>query len=567
MANDWLNHKELKIMRGVFAAPGDANSVEPAIVTCNLMSSGATGIALKPDGWSPNIPNLKNSGVWADSPISDGRTLISGVDSNVTESMQLVITGSSFQEAVFFLSQLRQMTQDARDFWQDNAQINPVYLKWWAVCGAGPQYALIYSMDFKPEYVASPTPTINVTLTIERECYWRSIPPGANPKQWTYEFNGQANQYDYTKAALSYTRTDHLYKEVLQNQSAYNPTGVSLLSKNFLTIPAASIPGDAPALMLLSKFSVGTGHALIIGKKTAKVKIVNSAGSEGAQNCIQNFADGTLVTDATLVADAGAAVRRTTGAATRVEISFATATNQLRWVTDWGRDGNRLIGRYMVFVRCRQQGGTLGDITMYLRYGGLRTATPDTAGVKLNVVNPPVIAGAGASTVWGFAYMGVINAPPTLAKATVNAGITTAPESIGLENFTGSGIDTVGNLFTLFALRSAGVAPLYLSDIILIPIDEGSFSIVGGDSSTTQGGTYDETGYATHGTPDVFSVFNVNPLLGYASKISGPGIQLTPNVENRLHFVLFDDNTQSTLGDTATFVVDIVPRWVGMRGV
>ena len=565
MANDWLQHKQLAIIRGVYAAPGDSNSVEPAIVTLNLMSNN-TGIALKSDGWSPNIPSLKDSGVWADSPISDGRTLISGVNSNVVETMQLTITGATFQDVTAWLSALRKMMQDARDFWQANAQISPVYLKWWASCGAGAQYALIYNMDMKPEYVISPTPTLNVTLTIERECFWRAIPPGANPMQWYYESNNQV--FNNTKATIF--GSTNLASAIVASKSEYSSSTLAALSAdNCLTIPAVSIPGDAPALVALMATTQTTRIHCIIGKKTTKITAKSVSSVTIAQNTILNAADGTLGTDATRVNDTGAVKAPGAANAQRLEVSFATATNQLRWrslsITDANLNSvNRFIGRWQIFLRCRQSAGTLGDITMYLRVSAGGGVLTNTDGVKLNVVFPPVIAGAGNSTDWGLVYMGTISLPLQSGKAWVNDGSNFATNSVGLGDRADDSFD-IG----LFALRSAGVGLLYLCDLIMIPIDEGSIQMVLQDSAGLSNKMiYDETGYLSHGNTDVITM-NTNPTIvtgGGLVQVTGAGIQLTPGVENRLYIMNFDSSSQSRSTDTPQLIVNIVPRWTGIRG-
>lgn len=549
MANDWLQHKQLAIVRGVYAAPGDTSTSEPAIVTLNLMSNN-TGIALKSDGWSPNIPSLKDSGVWADSPISDGRRLISGVNSNVVETMQLTITGATFQDVTAWLSALRNMMQDARDFWQANAQISPVYLKWWASCGAGAQYALIYSMDMKPTYVQSPTPTLDVTLTIERECFWRFIPPGGNAKQWTYEFNNQP--YNYTKSGLA--SNDSLVPGVFINaRSEFNAGFTALVSTSYLPIAANLIPGDAPALMTLVLNNGTTRTNFMVGKKTVKIPLTNSI----AQNNIYTATDGTLGTDATRVNDAGAVKPAGGVNAQRVEISFATATNQLRWrmLNANTNSVNRQIGRYQVFLRCRQNGGATGDIIMYLRYG-FQVAS-DSDGIKLNVVSPPAIAGGGASTNWGLVYMGIITLPITPAKGMV---VGSAALGTGLT----SALNTLD--FGLFALRSTGAGVLYICDLILVPVDEGSITLEIADASADTGMIYDNTNFLSHGTNEEI-VANGVPINTKLVKYSGMGIQLTPYVENRLYVIAYDTSNQSQTGDTIVGYVDIIPRCQGIRGI
>ena len=553
----WLDHKELKIVRGVYIAPGDPNSVEPAIVTLNLLSTHA-GFSVTQDGWTPKIPSIKSGGIWADSPITDGRTLIAGVNSNVTETMRLIISGGTYQETAGYLAQLTNMIKDCRDFWQANAQIDPVYLHWFASCGTGRQYALIYNMDFDGEYIDSPTPTIEGTLTIERECYWRAIPPGANPKQWTYEALGQP--YDYTKSQINAGTVT--FSSSADNRSELNSSGSLrlLVSNNAVTIPAASIPGDAPALMqLIVTDNTGNDVQFVIGKKTREIRQYINVATNNIlpQGLIANCNQGGLGVDATTAADTGAS-QNLSATATRVAVSFATATNQLRLnLPSTLAAVNRYIGRFMVFLRCRQSAGNLGDITMYMRYGS--TIALDTDGVKLNVVSPPVIAGTGNTTNWGLVYMGIIQSPFLAGKADINKGGTSP---VGLYGESAANDLDLG----LFALRSTGTSILYLNDIIFIPVDEGSIGADFGDSTGTSAFIYDETGYFTHGTPDIVARFGLPGGTIRAAKMSGSGIQLTPNIDNKLYIIEYDISNQSVINRGFNVVVALVPRCAGIRG-
>lgn len=558
----FLDHLVLQIIQGVPAIPTDVFCIENPLQILNLMDVNA-GVSLKQDGWSPAVPSLEGSGVWADSPLSTGRRPLVMQESNVTETMNLIVSASSFLAVTKILANINTMAINARAFWTDNVQYDPVYLKWWASCGKGPQYALIYNMDLKYEYGDSPTPMIEATLSIEREPYWRALPPGANPKQWAFELNNQPWNTSATNLGSAST-TDRFLSGTVQNKSEFGTVNFdTLISSNCVVIPASVIPGDAPALMNLYWNPLATNYNFIMGKKTNKLTQYISSTLTIAQNATFNMNDGTLGTDATSVNDVGGVRAAAAALASRVEVSFATATNQLRWrlVTNIGST-NRFIGRWMVFLRCRQQGGTLGDITMYLRYG-LKVSS-DTEGVKLNSVYPPVIAGAGATTEWGLVYMGIVTLPVTNTKADVNQGIIGAGTSAGL-NSLGIGDFQLG----LFALRSAGVAPLYLCDIMLVPIDEGSISQEIPSTPGTSGGVwYDETGYFTHGTPDQYCVNGLPALSGVIPmKVSGPGIQLTPGIENRLYFILYDDTNQSAVADTTNFHINIIPRWRGIRDV
>lgn len=551
------DHKEVRIVQGVYRAPGDNNSVESSIKTIDLLSP-AGGIGLQ--SWSPNLAALETGGIWTDSPLQVGRTPLVLNEGNVIETMRITINGGSPLGTMKKYSEFLIMMQNARRFWTDNAQIDPVFLHWFSSCGAGKQYALIYNMEFKPEYNDSPAAIITGSLTIEREPYWRFLPPGANPKQWSLEWNSQPFNSLTGELGSSALSNDLVISGTLQNKSEFSDTNSSALaSSNFITIPGASIPGDAPALMNLFALPSSTSYNFIFGKKS--IKIAQKQGAIAvAQNASIGFVDGTMGTNATTAADTGAVRSRSSATLTRVEISFATATNALRWsINGFGMSVNRMIGRWMVFLRCRQQGGTLGDITMYLRYG--TSITSDSDGQKLNVVYPPVIAGAGNTTAWGFVYMGIINTPITPTKASVNKSAVTAGESVGLDS------DASGDFsWGLFALRSAGAAPLYLCDLLFIPVDEGSISLELSDPTLNVGMWYDETGYFTHGTQDQYCL-NGNPGDTTTSlvKSAGPGIQLTPGVENRLYFAVYNNSQQSVAGDTASFRVNIIPRCRGIR--
>lgn len=559
----FLDHQQLKIIMGVYRAPGDNDSVEPAIITLDLLNN-AGGISLQ--SWTPNMPTLENGGVWADSPIQNGRDPLVLAESNVTENIRLIINGGSMLATAKKLSELMQMIQYARQFMTDNAQFNPVYLHWLASCGQGKQYAIIKNMDFKPEYGDSQSAVITGALVIERETFWRFMPPGANPKQWTYEYKS----LPYSNANASIIGTDSLFYSAgsINNRSEFTNTNyTNLLTDNAITIPAASIPGDAPALMSLYIVNGGgSRNNYLIGKKTPKITTRDINGLIIVQNNIYNAADGATGTDATVAADTGASRRASSGAASRVAISFATATNQLRWTNIPGigiNTINRHIGRWMVFMRCRQSAGSVGDITMYLRYG--TNIALDTDGVKLNVVYPPITSGTtGNTTVWGLTYMGMITTPIFPGKAEVNYGnVGSANSAEGLSSNTNQDL-----VFGLFALRSTGTAVLYLNDLILIPVDEGAMTLEVADGTSVASGNmfYDETSYLTHGSQEIVTQNGAG--FGTAAQLvnfTGPGFQLTPNVENRLYVMAYDSSKQSAVADTFTVAINIIPRCRGIR--
>lgn len=562
----WLSHRELRIVCGVAPVPGDTLTVESPPIVVDLISP-TSGIVLDPiNGWSPNIPSIESGGVWADTPLSPGRLLLVAEEGNVTETMHVVISGSSPLAMMKTLNSLYAMAENARNFWTDNAQIQPVYLHWQPAGGVnwigGRQYSLIFNMDIKPEFADSETPQVNATITIEREPFWSWLPSGASPKQWYYEWINQA--WNATKTDLT-TGTDHLVTGTFSNFSEFTDnTATALRSDNSITIPAASIPGDVNAKLFLW-LGTSAGRSVIIGKRTTKVTTYSTSVGNAvvAQNLINNAADGSLGTNATLAADTGASLDMT-NTRRRVEVSFATATDQPR-LTFPGVNNliafNRLVGRYNVFLRCRQSSGSAGDVSMYIRYGYVLTGAAD--GIKLNTVNPPVPAGGTGNTpAWSLVYMGVASFPIEEKKAFVNSGQSTTIAR-GLSPDSSSGIQ-----FVLNASRSTGAGLLYINDLVLIPIDEGSMTIIPADTTTRGNLQYDNTGYYTHGLP-ADTVSNAAQL-GIASAnlayMTGPGIQLTPNVENKLYFLTYDSSNLSIVaGESVSVILNIIPRSRGLR--
>jgi len=158
--------------------------------------------------------------------------------------------------------------------------------------------------------------------------------------------------------------------------------------------------------------------------------------------------------------------------------------------------------------------------------------------------------------------MGVITSPLTQGKASQNGGQVSGSNSLGLANQTAQNL-----ILNLFALRSAGAGVLYICDVILVPVDEGSLTVELADASGSLSNLIDNTGYILRGSPDMVGVNGNNLLSGASLKLTGDGFTLEPNVENRLYTLLYDSSTQSTLSHSADFGVNIVPRWQGVRGV
>jgi hypothetical protein len=551
----------LQIVKGVQKTPGDNLSAEVGLDAIDFLDT-LGGFAV--DAYDMKIPAMKSSAVYADSPLTDGRTLISGTLGNVNETLRVALNAGTIVQLSAMLSKLLRFKQDCNDFWDTFGQIEPVYIKHQVSGEPGPRYALLYDIDIAIDSPTNPSePTRDITIVIEREYGWRGIAPGDNPKHWFYYANEQSQQWKSANAGLL-AGTDHLaYSATITNRAEIATASTGYLQPNFMDIPAESIPGDLPALASISVLPTGAISAattIIIGKRTKKT--TNNLARTTSLNQLSvltfNAADSSILTDTTLANDAGASRPIGGGTAQRSQTTFVTATmaNRLSWsgsnYTN-GLDVSIMRGRYAVFCRARVSAAASCNIQLAIQNGlsvnnGLLTAVTisDLGG-----------GGTGATTDWGILYLGQINLP--LNKRT----------DVGA-NGLGVFVDQPANFTILLrAERTSGAGSLYVNDLIFMPIDEGSVRMTSNAAATTaRAWNYDNTGYYRHGDAEEFaSMQQVNGERD-VPEIAGSGITLSPGTINRLMFLAYVSSTnRSYITDPNFFTVrvNIVPRWSGLR--
>ena len=543
MAGGWLDHKQLSIIKGIGKTPGDSTSAEADPVVVNLMSG-----AITLDEWTPNIPAVKNSGIWSDSPLSDGRTLLAAPMGNVTEKISIIIRDNSYLGAQKQLSNLNQMVTYCRDFWQSQGQIDPVYLAWWAGCGAGSQYALIYNVEIAPEYMDSPSPTIRASLSIEREFGWRGIPPGANPKLWTL-----GTQFKSSSANLA-TGSDHLVNKTIQNKREWNTTQTAELTNNYVDIPAALIPGDLPALVALGTDSIAGANppdTLYCGRSTKPTSMNIPGGGTSIPILMLNAGD--AFGGPPKAADTGAPKSNSLGTGQRIDM---TGTGLIVWDSVNSKskiDMATMRGQYICFARVRlSAAATVSNVAFSISYNGSNRQTLPS--VQVTSVGG---GGVGNTTSWAAIYLGQLSVP--FSSERVPTTLTGLGTSVAVAGQNTIEIDLDGTLVS-------GLGHLYICDVILIPMDEACFAVNAATLGTRV--LIDSTGYANHGQTEVGVInapngvnVNQNPYT-----FSGQTLTLIPHVNNRLHF--FGTNANTSNIETAWDIrLNIVPRWAGIRDV
>lgn len=577
MADGWLKSNELKIIKGVGRVAGDTNSAEQDPVVFNLLDGICTLI-----DWSPNIASLKNGGVWIDSPLTDGRNLLSAPAANVIEKISISLSSAGYLNVSKAFDLLNKMVSDSHDFWQTESQIEPVYLHWWANCAPGPQYALIYDIQLAVEYRDSTQPTIDIELTIEREPYWRGIPPGANPKLWTFYSRGENFGTAKTASNLNLGNTDALASATLQNRTEWETTGFSsFISKNFIDIPASAIPGDAPALVQIEASTTHTTNTryaknVFIWRSTKPTSIKDNNGALIYQANIFNVGDAntngpTKTIDATNgVISNGSNVTRYI--ATYTVLASASPNDLIAFPGTTGFPNAALNlnrGNYAVFLRCKQLTGASGDVQARFRLTAYGSGVTSGLLYTSAYVNMPFFAAAYA---FGLLYLGTITLPVAGRSLSGVDGLgLSSPAKSGFTSDYGINIDLKNN--------AAANRNVQFLDLILFAYDEPGIQL--NNPSFTNLGTivndYDNTGYFQHGRPGDYSKQSNDIAF---PEILGQSLNLIPRVNNRLYFlftsadtttnpteIYSDPNPTGTALTGITARVNIVPRWSGIRDV
>lgn len=551
-------HVLLKLVKGLqpIQLTSGQTTLGLGVQTIDLMD--ASGFSIDDvDGYVLQRPALKNGGSWIDGQLSPGRSLITAQVTNVTETIQGTINAGNLEALSILQSQLERFVRDAQDFWAQDSQIEPCYIANQIDCEPRIRYALIMNMDIEYGDFDSETYMRSFTISVEREPYWRDgVAPGSSPTLWAFMQN-QNTPYPNPPSLES---TGSLAYKTVLNRSEFNDASYTTLkSENFVDIAAEDVPGDAPALCAVTIDQSATGiNSGFVGLKTVfPDRLPTNASAQAIFANTRNAPDATLGTNATLANDTGGVRSRTSTTAQRGEVSFAAGTAAaVRFTWPAPAFMNQLIGRWAVFLRCRQVNGTFGQITMYMSIGA-SGQTSTTGGLILPTTSPQLIGTTGNTTNWGVGYMGSVAFPIQNTKASMQ--------------ILGTGLNTGGDLeISLVAARSAGTGLLYIADVVLIPLDEG-----GGEwknLGTVAGGQFviDNTGYSTHGNNELYQgIATSNAMNNRLTSYLGSQICLRPQAKNRLYFLFGnpsdpDDTTQSQTSSEVVVAVNIVPRWVGV---
>lgn len=548
-----------------------------------LALTGSRGFALAPDdGWQPQMPTLKDGGVWAESSTSTGRTLIAGSDGNVTESMRLVVGTGEAATLARYIVKLNRFIELAREHWTTFYQTFPVYLKWKATCGAGFQYALIYNIDATIEFPGTNNSgVVDATLSIEREPYWRALPPGANPKRYALDKAGtpMTNLNDQLIAS----NAGHFKTQIISNKQEWSPTALglqtTLLSQNFVDIAAADVPGDAPALAEFGISTTGLSLRKLYVSKSTKPTSGISASTGSATTRYNNYVLAAGDAGVNLGAKVDVSASPTVGLISNgsstlfynYQYTVPLATTTFTPFLTWGRqytgdllnlDRTLMSGKFALFVRAAVTtvGAADGDVVLKVVVEEYEDSATQ---VLAAITTADDIAVQTSGLYLELHYAGVITIP---FEGKRNTGISGFGRQIR---------NTLGDFrIRIEGKNTSGANRLIMiSDLIMMPIDDDAIRLTLPYETTGAAGTavYDATGYFDLGNPNgVVKSYISQPNLAVGGEIDGGIITLAPGKDQRLYFLMdmltsTDGSSQSPANQAATVALNIVPRWRGIR--
>jgi hypothetical protein len=531
--------------------------------------------------WSPKPPSLKGGGVWIDSPLANGRQLLNAPLENVTETIVLTVATDEDEARNRAIQQLQSFALAAQNFFTSGGYVQPVYIRLKPHGIKFRQYALIYNLEIDVDMdVLKKDEAGTITLTIEREPLWRALAPGENPKLYQFiEVAGRYPQSDGSAGAIANGKYNAYSLSLMTSLTVTPEAGVARsfatgvkspfdeikgissdgTEQNYISIPASSIPGDAPALALISlqNTSAVSLRRLILARSTGydffPTVTTNNSGY-ARQRLTFNLADATLggavivtkINDNTIgLIGNGSTTQRYY---VRIDYTAAPGPNFGTVIGSWTRAICQYMGRYAVLMRARIPGSVNAQNVVFM----LRTEV-GASGSLINFQQTQPMRIAQGS--FGLTYLGLLD-------MTAYSQFAITP--------TGTGIDTLSTFtLTLIAqkLLDSTVYSVEMWDLILIPIDEPNAVVNSLSNAAFAQNDFiflDSTGYFGRAKEMEAAVnFNAASVITSYREFRGAGIELIPDTENRI--LLIPDYVSPAPTVRNNIRVDIVPRFTGAR--
>jgi len=124
--------------------------------------------------WKPAAASYKNDGEWVDSPLNEGRRPVLAKFANVSDSFSLALSGQNQDIVISLTRALRNIGEKAREYWQSESQVEPVWLVAVGSCETNTRYALVYAINapsddnpYAPPFAGEPSAIDEFEVTIE----------------------------------------------------------------------------------------------------------------------------------------------------------------------------------------------------------------------------------------------------------------------------------------------------------------------------------------------------------------------------------------------------------------
>ncbi len=570
--------QRLNIVYGMRAPFGDTSGDFPQQDVIDLLNM--SNFAVNAQGWIPKLPQLKNGGVYLDTGIADGRELVHSAYDLVQETLNLTSAGATPITRYYAETRLSLMNDRALAFHTQSEGYHPVYLEWWAYGAPAPQYSLIYKIEIAYSKDALQPVNINeITLVIQRSPFWHALPPRTPPQAYTLERAG--SELTAANANLG-AYTGNLVEGQVYNRAEQNSGGTTI-TNNWIKIPKEVIPGDTPALVQLTfgarrndeDYPESTDYhisSLYISKST-RIK-------DAGLRFTLNGGDGTAYVGSKVLTSGANGGMVSNGSASAYTWDYAIPastpfpSNQPDWEMGFALSPQR-YGRYAIFARL-QYSGTPGSVSVRCRVAPQEYVSTDNIGM----FGPPITTGENrlglvdAALITELTYLGVVQLPFSgkdfMSHEGIHANVAAAPNS-----------DPFVYVRLFFRNTAGSVRTVKLSDVVLMPIDEGAINLVYTLPGTfavrlgAPGIVYDESGHlSAYGYPAAVSINRPDGALpseigAVTPFIKGDNISLTPGVDNYLLFLWTREVPNTQYESSPEFrepvAINIVPRWKGVR--
>lgn len=450
--------------------------------TINLLNTSA-GLYIEDGGWKPAVAKEDENGDYED----------------MIEVITCTWTEATDDDRAETLKDIKRLDRKAREHWRKRKVDGWVWLVASTHSETDTRYAIIKSIDIKeldPRHWAANGP-VKVTLVIKHVLWWGIAPNG--------------------------TPTTVVNAETVYNKSDGD-------GDNWVTVAAADVTGDAPAIAIITVDPDANGHNshLIVARKR---------GSTTDLNVFNPWLNANDELDRTHAAD--------TAAPDDVRANFS-ADSTARWAIA-AADIPEFEGEYMVYLVGRNS-SDLSTPTALLVPDGYSSTTGYYDSVEM--------VGGNFSSGWGdlvgWFYLGKLTVPFRQF----------IPGKTYSENYeVNLYVDYQGHTVYAYALA-------------LVPIDDAVFSVRSGEARDLGGngdnlvldGRYN-TIYLVDGSGDLVNYTTASPY--------GKFMTLEPGQNNRLYFFRYggyDVGTgvwvaeQTAVNRSADITVQIIPRYTSLRG-